>query len=80
MLEEIQRAGYLSPEVVFIDGTHIKTNINLKKHIKKSSPMAVKRYQEQLAEEIDADRESHGKKPLKKDDDDDKLSGTPEEV
>ena len=26
ILEEINRAGYLSPEVVFVDGTHVKAN------------------------------------------------------
>lgn len=62
---------YLSPEVVFVDGTHIKANANLKKHVKKSIPVAAKRSQEQLDEEIEADRSVHGKKPLKKDDDDD---------
>ena len=71
ILEEIAQAGYLSPEVVFVDGTHIKANANLKKHVKKSIPKAAKRYQEQLLEEVDADRTAHGKKPLHKDDDDD---------
>ena len=33
ILEEVARAGYLSPEVVFVDGTHIKANANLKKHM-----------------------------------------------
>ena len=35
------------------------------------SPVAAKRYQEQLDAEIEADRAAHGKKPLKKKDDDD---------
>lgn len=70
ILEEVARAGYLSPEVVFVDGTHIKANANLKKQVKKAIPVAAKRYQEQLDEEIEADRAAHGKKPLKKDDDD----------
>ena len=43
ILEEVARAGYLSPEVVFVDGTHIKANANLKKHVKKSIPVAAKR-------------------------------------
>ena len=68
---EVARAGYLSPEVVFVDGTHIKANANLKKRVKKEIPVAAKRYQEQLDAEIDADRAAHGKKPLKKKDDDD---------
>ena len=71
ILEEVARAGYLSAEVVFVDGTHIKANANLKKQMKKAIPVAAKRYQEQLDEEIEADRAAHGKKPLKKDDDDD---------
>ena len=32
----------------------------------KAIPVAAKRYQEQLNEEIEADRTAHGKKPLKK--------------
>ena len=35
ILEEVARAGYLSPEVVFVDGTHIKANANLKKYVQK---------------------------------------------
>lgn len=79
VLEEVARAGYLSPEVVFVDGTHIKANANLKKHVKKSIPKAARHYQEQLMQEVDADRAAHGKKPLKKDDDDDTPSAPPEE-
>ena len=69
ILEEIANAGYLKPEVVFIDGTHIKANANLKKHVKKEVPRAARVYEEQLMEEINADREAHGKKPFKDDDD-----------
>ena len=43
ILEEVARAGYLSPEVVFVDGTHIKANANLKKRVKKEIPVAAKR-------------------------------------
>lgn len=71
ILEEVARAGYLSPEVVFVDGTHIKANANLKKREKKEIPVAAKRYQEQMDAEIEADRAAHGKKPLKKKNDDD---------
>ena len=67
ILKEVARAGYLTAEVVFVDGTHIKANANLKKQVKKAIPVAAKRYQEQLDEEIEADRAAHGKKPLKKD-------------
>ena len=34
ILNEIEKAGYLSPEVVYVDGTHVKANANLKKQIK----------------------------------------------
>lgn len=70
ILQEIEKAGYLSPEAVFIDGTHIKANANLKKAVKKAIPEASKIYEKQLAEEIGMDREAHGKKPLKDNDDD----------
>ena len=71
ILEEVARAGYLSPEVVFVDGTHIKANANLKTRAKKEIPVAAKLYQEQMDAEIEADRAAHGKKPLKKKNDDD---------
>ena len=35
ILDVINRAGYLSPEVVFVDSTHVKANANLKKQVKK---------------------------------------------
>lgn len=35
ILDEINNAGYLSPETVFVDGTHIKGNANIKKVMKK---------------------------------------------
>ena len=64
ILNEINNAGYLSTEAVFIDGTHIKANANINKKITKSVPAAAKIYEEQLLEEINEDRENHGKKPL----------------
>ena len=35
ILSEIERAGYPSPEAVFTDGTHMKSNANIKKAAKK---------------------------------------------
>ena len=82
ILEEVEKAGYLRPEVVFIDGTHIKANANLKKQVKKAIPTAAKAYEEQLMEEINSDREAHGKKPFRdsKDDDDDDEPKPPKET
>lgn len=64
ILNEANEAGYLAPEVVFIDGTHIKANANLKKHIKKEIPQTAKHYEKHLMEEVNQDREGHGKKPF----------------
>ena len=64
ILDEINNAGYLSPEAVFVDGTHIKANANLKKAVKKAVPQAAKTYEKQLMEEINEDREDHDKNPF----------------
>lgn len=64
ILNEIEQAGYLTPETVFVDGTHIKANANMKKAVKKAVPKAAKIYEEKLMEEINEDREEHGKKPF----------------
>ena len=64
ILNEIAEAGYLSPKAVFIDGTHIKANANTKKAIKEQVPAASKHYAKELMEEVNADREAHGKKPF----------------
>ena len=64
ILNEIETAGYLSPEAVFADGTHIKANANLKKAVKKAVPQAAKTYEKQLMEEINEERNDHGKKPF----------------
>lgn len=64
ILSEIETAGYLSPESVFVDGTHIKANANIKKVVKKAVPKAAKIYEEQLMKEINEDREKHDKKPF----------------
>lgn len=64
ILKEIDKAGYLAPEVVFVDGTHIKANANLKRQVKEAIPVAAKVYEKQLREEINKDREEHDKKPF----------------
>lgn len=64
ILEEIAQAGYLSPKAVFIDGTHIKASANTKKQVKAVIPTVSKRYAKELMEEVNADRESHGKEPF----------------
>lgn len=44
ILFEAHRSSYLSPEVVFIDGTHIKANANINKKMKRAIPSAARNY------------------------------------
>ena len=57
ILSEVEKHGYLTPDAVFVDGTHIKANANLHKAVKKAIPKAAREYEKQLMEEINADRE-----------------------
>lgn len=70
ILQEANSAGYLEPEAVFVDGTHMKANANLHKKIKQEVPQAAKRYASELMKEVNADREAHGKEPFDNDTDD----------
>lgn len=56
ILYEIQKAEYLSPEVVFVDATHVKANANIKKKCKKEIPKAARIYEKQLRKEINENR------------------------
>ena len=73
ILEEAVKCGFVDASAIFIDGTHIRANANKKKYVKEVVAVEAKRYQKELDEEINRDREEHGKKPLKnqKDDDED---------
>lgn len=64
----------IEPSAVFIDGTHIKASANKKKFQKEQVARAAKAYTRQLREEVNAERERLGKKPIEDDDDED---GTP---
>ena len=77
ILEEAVRCGFVDAGAIFIDGTHIRANANKKKYVKEIVAVEAKRYQRELDEEINRDREEHGKKPLKdrKDDDDGENHG-----
>ena len=70
ILCEMVDAGYVAPGVVFVDGTHIKANANLKKAVKMEVPVEAKRYAKELMEEVNKDREAHGKKPFDDNEDD----------
>lgn len=68
ILQEAVRCGFVDASAVFIDGTHIKASANKNKATNELVEKQAKQYQQQLEEEINKDRESHGKKPLKNDD------------
>lgn len=63
----------VDPSEIFIDGTHIKASANKKKYQKAQVKKAAKVYSEQLRQEVNAEREKLGKKPI--DDDDDLPDG-----
>ena len=65
----------VDPKMIFMDGTHIKASANKKKFQKEKVAKAAKVYAEQLREEVNAEREKLGKKPIEDDDDDDSRPG-----
>jgi len=65
ILDAAVAKGYVKAEAVFFDGTHIKASANKNKKRKELVKATARIYDEKLREEINADREAHGKKPLK---------------
>jgi hypothetical protein len=51
-------------EHVFIDSTHVKASVNKRKFEKKIVRKETNAYQARLIDEINGDREEHGKKPF----------------
>ena len=58
-------AGLVDESVVFVDSTHVKARANSKKYEDAVVEEQALWYEKELREEIDKDREVHGKKPLK---------------
>lgn len=69
---------FVDAQTIFIDATHIKANANKKKNRKELAKRTARVYDQQLREEIDADRKANSKKPLKNHDDDDNDGETRE--
>lgn len=77
ILEECYRFRLVDPSEIYVDATHVKARANNKKMQKRIAHQEALFYAEMLRKDINADREEHGKKPLKdKDDDDDHKPGT----
>ena len=65
ILKECMEAGLVDESVVFVDSTHVKARANSKKYEDTVVEEQALWYEKELREEIDRDREVHGKKPLK---------------
>lgn len=65
ILKECMDAGLVDESVVFVDSTHVKARANSKKYEDVIVEEQALWYEKELREEIDRDREAHGKKPLK---------------
>lgn len=75
ILSECYKYKLVDPTEVFVDATHVKARANNKKMRKRIAQQEAKFYEEQLREEINSDREAHGKKPLNEKKDDDPKNG-----
>ena len=80
VLDAAIKKGCVKAEAVFIDATHIKASANKNKKRKELAEVTARVYDKQLREEIAADREAHGKKPLKDKDGDDNSPPPGKEV
>ena len=78
ILMQCMKYDLVDTSILFVDATHVKAAANRKKSKKVLvAKRAARFYDEQLKNEINADRETHGKKPLKSKDDDDEDGNTP---
>jgi len=71
ILEQVNEAGMLDVESIYVDATHIKANANKYRAENKVVVESTKVYSDELVAEIEKDRKRHGKKPLKQQIDED---------
>lgn len=72
IVKEAYEYGFIDPENIFGDSTHVKASANKKKHQDKIVQYTENLYYEDLKKDINKDRLSHGKKEIDfKDDDED---------
>lgn len=70
ILEECFLHDMIDSSVIFVDATHIKANANKKKSIKTMVKVQTMDYEAKLFQEINEDRQEHGKKPFADQEDD----------
>lgn len=68
ILNEAVDKGFVDGSMVFVDSTPVKASANRHKKVRVKVEKTARRYEKQLREEINADRKTHGKKPLKEKD------------
>ena len=68
ILTECYKFKLIDPTEIFVDATHVKARANSRKMQKRIAKEEALFYEELLKKEINQDRESHGKKPLKEKD------------
>lgn len=78
ILSECMEDGLVDEHVVFVDSTHVKARANSKKYEDTVVEEQALWYAEELKEEIDRDREAHGKPPLKDEPEDQEEDEEPE--
>ncbi len=76
ILEECIKNKLVKPKEIFVDATQVKACANNKKFSKEAVEQEALFYEKQLDKEIGIDREKHGKKPFKDNDDNNKGNGT----
>ncbi len=64
IIEQGLRYDFIHTETVFADSTHQKASANKRKHERKIVELTRKKYEDELLEEINEDRTSHGKKKI----------------
>jgi len=84
ILTECYKFKLVDPTEIFVDATHVKARANSRKMQKRIAKEEALFYEELLKKEINEDRDSHGKKPLKEKGNDDNnpppsAGGTKEE-
>lgn len=84
ILTECYKFKLVDPTEIFVDATHVKARANSRKMQKRIAKEESLFYEELLKKEINEDRDSHGKKPLKEKGNDDNnpppsAGGTKEE-
>lgn len=79
ILSECYKFKLVDPTEVFVDATHVKARANNKKMQKRIAHDEALFFEDLLKQEINEDREAHGKRPLKeKEDDSNTPSGGPD--